>query len=111
MVVAIRTLRASLLAEHAGLHGAGEEQNFEDVENLTRRLDCLVDDHEARLCRYQADPKLEESDWPDALEPIARVVDPEKPVDNELIFESLSKSELGSFAKGIFKLSQMIIGL
>ncbi len=111
LVAAIRRLRASLLAEHCGLYGSEEEQKFEDVQHLTRHLDCLVDDREARLCRYQPDPTLEKSDWPDALEPIAMVVDPEKPVDNELIFESLSKSELGSFAKGIFKLSQMIIGL
>ena len=111
LVTAIRKLRASLLAEHSGLYGCAEEQKFENVENLTRHLDCLADDHGARLCRYKPDPTLEKSDWPDALEPIARVVDPERPVDNELIFESLSKSELGSFAKGIFKLSQMIIGL
>ena len=111
MVSAIRRLRASLLAEHAGLYGSDEELRFENVENLTRHLDCLVDDHEARLCRYQPDPTLEQSDWPDALEPVARVVDPEQPIDNEFIFESLTKSELGSFAKGIFKLSQMIIGL
>ena len=111
LVAAIRGLRASLLAEHAGLYGSNEEQRFENIENLTRHLDCLADDHEARLCRYQPDPTLEKSDWPDALEPVARVVDPEKPIDNEFIFESLSKSELGSFAKGIFKLSQWIIGL
>ena len=111
LVTAIRRLRASLLAEHAGLYGSNEEQRFENVNSLTRHLDCLVDDHEARLCRYQPDPSLEKSDWPDALEPVARVVDPEKPIDNEYIYESLSKSELGSFAKGIFKLSQWIIGL
>lgn len=111
LVAAFRRVRASLLAEHAGLYGSSEEERFEDVENLTRHLDCLADDHEARLCRYQADPSLEQSDWPDALEPIASVVDPEKPVDHEFFFERLSKSELGAFAKGIFKLSQMIIGL
>ncbi|BCG46752.1 putative phospholipase D family protein [Citrifermentans bremense] len=111
LVPAIRRLRASLLAEHAGLYGLEEEEKFENVENLTRHLECLADDHEARLCRYQADPTLEKSDWPDALEPIARVVDPEQPLDSEFLFESISKSELGSFAKGIFKLSQMMIGL
>lgn len=111
LVPAIRRLRASLLAEHAGIAGSGEEEKFAEVEQLTRRLECLADDHEARLCRYQADPTLEKSDWPDALEPIARVVDPEQPIDNEFLFESISKSELSSFAKGIFKLSQMMIGL
>lgn len=108
---AIRALRASLLAEHSGLLGSGEDWRFENVENLTRHLECLADDHEARLCRYEADTTFENSDLPDALEPIARVVDPEKPIDNEFLFESLTKSELGSFAKGIFKLSQMIMGL
>ena len=111
MVDAIRGLRASLIAEHAGLLGCGEDWRFENVENLPRHLECLADDHEARLCRYQPDPTFENSDLPDALEPIARVVDPGQPIDNEFIFESLSKSELGSFAKGIFKLSQMIIRL
>lgn len=111
MVRAIRRLRASLLAEHAGLLGSGEEGIFEKVEELSRQLECVADSSDARLCRYQPDPKFENSDWPDALEPIARVVDPDQPIDNEFIFESLSKSELGSFAKGIFKLSQMMIGL
>ena len=111
MAAAIRALRASLLAEHAGLLGCGEDWRFEKVENLTRHLECLADDHDARLCRYQPDTTFENSELPDVLEPIQRVVDPEHPVGNELIFESLTKSELGSFARGIFKLSQMIIGL
>lgn len=110
LVAAIRGVRASLLAEHAGLHGRGEEQRFEQVEDLTRHLECLADDHEARLCRYQPDPSLQDSGWSEALEPIARVVDPEKPVDGEYIFESLANYETSSFAKGILKLSQWIIG-
>jgi phospholipase D1/2 len=104
-------LRASLLAEHAGLYGRGEDVKFEQVEDLTRHLDCLVDDHEARLCRYEPDPALEQSDWPGMLEPVSHVVDPGKPVDDEYIFETLSKYQTKSFAKGILKLSQWIIQL
>ncbi|WP_129126350.1 phospholipase D-like domain-containing protein [Geomonas oryzae] len=108
---AIRALRSSLLAEHAGLFGCGKEKKFEDMEHLSAHLESLADDDQARLCRYQPDPTFENSELPEALEPIARVVDPEQPVDNEFIFESFTKSELGSFARGIFKLSQMIIRL
>ena len=111
LVAAIRGVRTSLLAEHAGLYGSGEEQRFERIKDLTSHLDCLADDHDARLCRYVPDAFLENSDWTEALEPIALVVDPEKPVDSELIFESFSKIETGSFARGILKLSQCIIGI
>ncbi|QXE92505.1 phospholipase [Geomonas subterranea] len=111
MTAAIRGLRSSLLAEHAGLLGSSQERRFENMEHLSRNLDSLADDRDARLCRYQPDTTFENSDLPDVLEPIQRVVDPEHPIGNEFIFESLTKSELGSFARGIFKLSQMIIGL
>lgn len=111
LVVAIRGVRTSLLAEHAGLYGSGEERRFEQIEDLTSRLECLADDHGTRLCRYVPDAFLEKSDWTEALAPIALVVDPENPVDNELIFESFSKIETGSFARGIIKLSQGIIGI
>ena len=107
----IRRVRTSLLAEHSGLYGSGEEQRFERVEDLTGHLECLADDHEARLCRYEADPSLEQSDWPGALEPVCHVVDPEKPVDDEYIFETLTKYQTKSFAKGILKLSQWVIQL
>jgi phospholipase D1/2 len=111
LVAAIRGVRTSLLAEHSGLYGRGEESRFEQIKDLTRRLDCLADDYGARLCRYEADPFLEQSDWAEALEPLALVIDPEKPVDSELIYESFSRIETGSFARGIIKLSQHIIGI
>jgi phospholipase D1/2 len=104
-------VRCSLLAEHAGLYDQGEDARFEQFEQLTSQLDCLADDIEVRLCRYQPDPSLQESDLPEALEPVARIVDPEQPVDGEYIFETLSKYETSSFAKGILKLSQLVIGL
>lgn len=111
LVAAIRRLRASLLAEHSGLLDKEAEGMFEEVEDLACRLDCLVDDREARLCRYEPDPELVKTKWQDALEPVSRVVDPEKPVDEEYIFESLSMYESKAFAKRIRKLGEWIIGL
>lgn len=111
LVAAIRGVRTSLLAEHAGLYGRGEERRFEPVEDLASHLACLADDHGARLCRYEPDASLEESDWTEGLEPIALMVDPDRPVDSELLFESFSKIETSSFARGILKLSQCIMGI
>ena len=111
LVAAMRKLRASLLAEHSGLLGSGQEGIFEQVEDLSSRLDCLVEDGDARLCRYEPDPEQVKTKWQDALEPVSRVVDPEKPVDDEYIFESLSMYQMKSFAKGIRKLGEWIIGL
>jgi phosphatidylserine/phosphatidylglycerophosphate/cardiolipin synthase-like enzyme len=108
LVSAIRALRASLLAEHAGLFGQGEDHRFEQVDGLITRLHSLADDPESRLCRYEAEPSLESSELLEALEPIARVVDPEKPIDGEFVFESLSSYETSSFAKGIVRLSRIL---
>jgi phospholipase D1/2 len=108
---AIRALRASLLAEHAGLFGQGEDLRFEQVEGLIASLELLADDPQSRLCRYAAEPSQENSELLKALEPIAKVVDPEKPVDGEFIFESLSNYETSSFARGIRRLSQILIGI
>lgn len=111
LVAAIRKLRCSLMAEHCGLLGKEDGRIFEEVENLTQRLDCLADDVESRLCRYQSDVELETSSFQEALEPVSRIVDPEKPTDGEYYFESISMFETKSFAKGVLKLGQWIIGM
>ncbi|GFO67041.1 hypothetical protein GMLC_06200 [Geomonas limicola] len=107
----LQAVRASLLAEHAGLFGQGAEERFAPVENLVQRLNELADDPLSRICRYVADPTHENVELLKTLEPIARVVDPEQPVDGEFIFESLTSYETSSFAKGIRRLSQILITL
>ena len=105
---AIRGVRASLLAEHAGLYDQGEDRKFEEVADLVTRLNRWADDPDSRLCRYEAEPSLERSELLEALEPIARVVDPEKPIDGEFVFESISTYETSAFAKGILRLGQIL---
>jgi phospholipase D1/2 len=109
LACALRELRASLLAEHAGLFGQGKDREFEPVTDLIARLNLLAETPDSRLCRFEAEPSRESSELLEALEPIARVVDPEKPIDGELIFESLSHYETSSFAKGIARLSQILV--
>jgi phospholipase D1/2 len=107
---ALRGLRASLLTEHAGLFGRGEEDRFEPVDGLIERLNAEADNPDSRLCHYAAEPSAESSELLEALEPIARVVDPEQPIDGEYVFENLTNYETSSFAKGILRLSQILVG-
>jgi len=102
-------VRASLLAEHAGL--TGQESLFVGTDGLVPLLDGMTADPECRLCRYASNGTLEESIWPDALEPIARLVDPEKPVLEEFVFENLSRYDTSSFLKGIAILSNWLSAL
>lgn len=104
LIESIRKIRLSLLAEHAGL--PGEEQRFRQVEGLVHYLDVLADDPDSRICRYQADAALETNQTlQGALQPIARIVDPE-----ENVFEQLAAGKNG-FSKGVKMLGQLITGL
>ena len=103
LISSIRAIRASLLAEHAGMFGQDREHKFEQVDDLVYYLGHLADDPETRLCRYSPEPSLENSSWQDALAPITRIVDPE-----EDLFEKLSKDTGKAFAKSIRTLNQII---
>ncbi|UFS69186.1 phospholipase D-like domain-containing protein [Geomonas sp. RF6] len=105
----LRTVRATLLAEHAGL--LGEDRLFEKIEGVVSTLDTLADDPDCRLCHYAPNGALEESVWPEALEPIARFVDPEKPVLEEFVYENLSRYETSSLLKGVAIISQWLSAL
>lgn len=100
----IKNIRVSLLAEHAGLWGKDEGERFRQVEGLAKYLDSLADDPDSRICRYEADASLENHTLQGALKPIARIVDPE-----ENVFEQLTNKN--SFIKGVKMISQIITGL
>ncbi|BCS54461.1 phospholipase D-like domain-containing protein [Geobacter sp. SVR] len=104
LIESIRRVRTSLLAEHAGQQG--READFQQIHGLIRRLDRLVEEPDSRLCWYEPDPELENNTWPGALEPIARVVDPE-----ENVYEQITRYRTSAFARGIRLVSQWITGL
>ena len=106
LIASIRQVRASLLAEHAGLHGRGMEQNFEKIDGLVSCLDRLADDPEMRVCRYEPDPTMENTPWEDALDSVACVVDP-----LEHDYEEITVSRDSVFTKGIHQLSQWVNSL
>ncbi|GAB7028122.1 phospholipase D-like domain-containing protein [Geotalea toluenoxydans] len=107
----IRRVRISLLAEHSAMCGEGAENRLGKIEGLVDYLDSLVDNKESRLCLYQPDPSLEGIGWQGALEPVTRIVDPERPQVEEFVFESLSRFETSKFTRGILLLGQWLSGL
>lgn len=109
LAAAIRQVRVSLLTEHLGWpEGVG---GLERMEGLVDYLFTLADNDEMRLCRYLPEPPLDNEVLLEALDPVARVVDPVKPLDSEFMFEYLSERETGVFAKGILLLSHLIAGM
>ena len=111
LVDSIRRVRVSLLAEHVGYADGSQPAGLEQVEGLVDHLTGLADNDETRLCRYLPEPPLENGVLMDALDPVVRVVDPEKPLDTEFMFEYLTERETSVFAKGILLLSQWIAGM
>lgn len=111
LVASIRTVRASLLAEHIGYPFQAPPHVLEQVDGLTDTLNHLANDNRTRLCRYLPELPLENGALLEALHPVTRVVDPEKPLDSEFMFEYLSERETSLFAKGILLLSQWIAGM
>ncbi|MDO9079605.1 MAG: phospholipase D-like domain-containing protein [Desulfuromonadales bacterium] len=105
LIASIRAVRAALLAEHVGMYGQNQEDRFDRIDELVYYLDHLVDDPDTRLCRYEPDASLENSSWPETLEPISRIVDPE-----EDLYEKLSVETSNAFTKGIRILNQIIAG-
>jgi phosphatidylserine/phosphatidylglycerophosphate/cardiolipin synthase-like enzyme len=108
LVDSIRRVRVSLLAEHAAMTEAEAEHRFGSITGLVDYLDALAGDGESRLCPYQADPTLEGFSWQGALEPVTRIVDPDRPHVEEFIFESLSRFETNRFLRGIIFLGQWL---
>ena len=96
----IRGLRASLLAEHAGLV---EPHEFLDITGLIERLDRVCDTGHCKL-HCQAVPE------PDADDPLLiAIFDPSGPIDWKTIDQSLEdafQSEEGFVKKGAQKVGQ-----
>ena len=111
LIESIRRVRISLLAEHVGFADGEDLGMLKNVDGLVGRLNVLAADAETRLCRRWPELTIEDSNWMNALAPISHVVDPDKPVVEELIYEYFSGYETSLFARGILLLSQWLSGI
>ena len=107
----IRHVRSALLAEHTGIYQWSERRKMMRIRGLVPFLNSMADDPETRLCRYAAEPPIQNGGWMDAIEPISGIADPEKPLMEELVFEYLSENETSLFARGILLLGQLLTGI
>ena len=98
----IRALRASLLAEHAGVQ---DTSAFEAPDGLMARLDQVCDDTRNKL-HCQALPEAEDDD------PLLMAIfDPSQPLDWSTIDETLENAfdnDVGLFRRGVQKLGQRL---
>jgi phosphatidylserine/phosphatidylglycerophosphate/cardiolipin synthase-like enzyme len=108
---AIRRIRVSLMAEHAGVEGV------EWLHTLARADGGLVDFLDGvaaaglhRLRPHPLETVFDQSPLLKSLEPEEFIIDPENSVLDESLFEALHRAEDGLFASGIRLLSRWLVG-
>ena len=107
-IQSIRKARTSLLMEHSGL-GDDDEIDIETVSDLVKRLNALADSGKYRLRRHTLETIIGETMLPEELTPEELMLDPEKPIVEESVFELISHDKTGIFSKGITILSDFLI--
>jgi phospholipase D1/2 len=108
LIHSIRSARTSLLREHAGLDDT-VEIDIETVSWLVKRLDDLADSGKYRLRRHTMETIIHERMLPTDFKPEKLMLDPEKPIVEENIFELISHDKTGIFSKRITILSDLLI--
>ncbi|NTX02975.1 phospholipase D-like domain-containing protein [Myxococcus sp. CA040A] len=108
---AIRRVRVSLLAEHAGLSGAEELMPLARADpTWVDWLDAVASAGLHRLRPHPLETVFDQSPLLKSLEPEELVIDPEDSVLDESLFEALRGAEDGLFASGVRLLSRWLVG-
>lgn len=103
----IRRVRTSLLMEHTGFHDPVRRVKLRRVEGLVDYLDTLAATPGSRLRRHTLS-LFEGKEWIGSFAPETTVFDPEKPLVEENVFETLSGDGLTVFTKGISDLDSWV---
>ena len=108
---AIRRIRVSLMAEHAGLAGGPALRVLAATEDgLVGWLDDLAIMGTRRLRAHPMVTVFDQSPLLKSLEPEELIIDPEESVLDESLFEALYRAEDGLFASGVRLLSRWLVG-
>lgn len=108
LIRSIRAARAGLLREHAGV-GDDEDIELESAGGLVQRLDELADSGNYRIMRHTMETIIDERILPGDFEPEDLMLDPEKPVVEENVFELISHDKTGIFSQGITILRELLV--
>ncbi|MDY7227775.1 phospholipase D-like domain-containing protein [Hyalangium rubrum] len=109
MCHAIRRLRVSLLAEHAGLARLSEVRELVRADRLVPFLDEVASGRQHRLRLHPLETVFDQNPLFKPLEPEEFIIDPEDSVLDESLFESL-KQQQGLVASSVRLLSRWILG-
>lgn len=104
----IRAARTGLLREHAGV-GDEEDIDLETVGGLVEKLDELADSGNRRLRQHTMETIIDERMLPRDFKPEDLMLDPEKPVVEENVFELISHDKTGIFSEGITILRELLV--
>ena len=108
---AIRRIRVSLMAEHAGLQGVETLRVLARADGkLVDWLDGLAAAGLLRLRPHPMETVFDQNPLLKPLEPEELIIDPEDSVLDESLFEALHRAEDGLFASGIRLLSRWLVG-
>ena len=108
---AIRRIRVSLMAEHAGLEAMPALRMLAAADDrLVPWLDELAVMGLQRLRTHPMVTVFDQSPLLKSLEPEELIIDPEESVLDESLFEALHRAEDGLFASGVRLLSRWLVG-
>lgn len=107
---AIRRIRVSLLAEHAGLSGVAAVRALASTRPLVDFLDAVAREGRHRLRKHPLETVFDQNPLLKPLEPEEFIIDPEDSVLDESLFEALHRAEDGLFASSIRLLSRWLVG-
>jgi phospholipase D1/2 len=107
---AIRKLRVSLLAEHAGLWDRASLRAFARGEGMVAYLDQVGEQRRGRLRLHPLDTVFDQKPLLQTLAPEDLLIDPEDSVLDEKLFETLKKDKDGYFASAVGLLTDIFVG-
>jgi phosphatidylserine/phosphatidylglycerophosphate/cardiolipin synthase-like enzyme len=108
LVRSIRRVRVKLIAEHAGLRRAVESRRLYTCKGLVAYLDRLTDTPRHRLRRYNPEFALGESNWLHELGASDLIIDPEKPIIEENVYEHIARNKTSFITRGILLLNERL---
>jgi phosphatidylserine/phosphatidylglycerophosphate/cardiolipin synthase-like enzyme len=104
----IRDIRISLLVEHTGLRDKESNNKFQNITSLVSYLDSLAEGKLCRLRKHTTGTIFGNGESIARLDFDVDVLDPEKPLIEENVYELMSASKGSIFAQGITFLNETL---
>ena len=108
LTTSIRNIRISLLSEHTGLQGDKYHEKYQDMTGLESYLDMIVEQKVSRLRKHTSETIFGDKKSIEKLKFNVDLLDPEKPLIEDNVYERVSNSPDSIFAQGITLLNEKL---